>query len=252
MCMIYIYIYTHIIIWKIEIELANMGMKPTNNGWFLPENCDETLNDIKWFSRLSPAKLGELTMFNQPKRWWSKFGIWPWTKKTEISWANDGGPRTISKENEWILVICYIAIENGPFSLLIHLLKMVIFHSKLLVYRKINGFSSRIQIEVTIGQFFTVFPHDEDMAILCFLWFQTGPQKTWTGRLGDWAYHWAQWAQDNIKAVFVVVSPKRAQKIIQNIRVLGWPIFLDVDKHFAGFCAPAIIRLEGWRYPLVN
>ena len=28
------------------------------------------------------------------------------------------------------LVVCYIAIENGPFSSLMYLLKMVIFHSK--------------------------------------------------------------------------------------------------------------------------
>ena len=35
------------------------------------------------------------------------------------------------------LVVCYIAIENGPFSLLIYLLKMVIFHSKRLVYLRV-------------------------------------------------------------------------------------------------------------------
>ena len=31
-----------------------------------------------------------------------------------------------------------IAIEHGPFSSLIYLLKMVIFHSKLLVYQRVS------------------------------------------------------------------------------------------------------------------
>ena len=35
------------------------------------------------------------------------------------------------------LVICHIAIENGTFSSLIYLVKIVIFHSKLLVYQKV-------------------------------------------------------------------------------------------------------------------
>ena len=37
------------------------------------------------------------------------------------------------------LVITNIAIENGPFCSLIYLLKMVIFHSKLLVYQRVSG-----------------------------------------------------------------------------------------------------------------
>ena len=40
--------------------------------------------------------------------------------------------------HSYSLVICYIAIENTPFSSLIYLFKMVIFHSYVKVYQRVN------------------------------------------------------------------------------------------------------------------
>ena len=55
-----------------------------------------------------------------------------------IEWMNLGGlfdhplSGLVPKKSLWYpLVICYIAIENDPFSSLIYLLKMVIFHNYL-------------------------------------------------------------------------------------------------------------------------
>ena len=57
------------------------------------------------------------------------------------------------------LKICYIAIENGSFSLLIYLLTMVIFYSYVYVYQRVTpNFSGEPRWNRLVDHFQLIFP----------------------------------------------------------------------------------------------